>query len=375
MTDSAVVEVAIGLVLIFVVFSIAVSRINETVLDLLNYRGKNLEAALERFLDGRADGTKNAATEDPRTALSRQLLDGPLQDLRTPKRWHNSPGLTPPGKAKRRPSYISSEAFAHGILDLLGTPGQVAFSEISAADLPATAQDEYLTLTGALSVKSAKALQAAVRDAAAATPLTPAQQAQSDKVDALVTVLGQDRLTQAESLVAGWPDSDFKDNLVALLQRVGLDRDHLHRALVGWYDGVMDRVSGWYKRRVQLFLLGYAVAVTLLFNVDTISVTQVLWANPTVRVAAVSTAQSQVANGQAQGGVVKGGVTESTATALPIGWGSNHLPNDNWWLAILGWLITVFALSFGAPFWFEVLGRFVNMRAGGPKPVSSTSGA
>lgn len=48
----------------------------------------------------------------------------------------------------------------------------------------------------------------------------------------------------------------------------------------------------------------------------------------------------------------------------PHGWG--------WGWAVLGWLLTAVALSFGAPFWFQLLNQFVNMRSGGLRPPSTT---
>jgi len=42
-----------------------------------------------------------------------------------------------------------------------------------------------------------------------------------------------------------------------------------------------------------------------------------------------------------------------------------------WLLKLLGWLITAAALTFGAPFWFDVLGKLARVRnAGG---VASTT--
>ncbi len=34
----------------------------------------------------------------------------------------------------------------------------------------------------------------------------------------------------------------------------------------------------------------------------------------------------------------------------------------------LGWLITAAAVSLGAPFWFDLLNKLVNLRAAGKKP-------
>lgn len=33
-----------------------------------------------------------------------------------------------------------------------------------------------------------------------------------------------------------------------------------------------------------------------------------------------------------------------------------------------GWLLTIVAVSLGAPFWFDVLMKIANLRANGPKP-------
>jgi hypothetical protein len=35
-----------------------------------------------------------------------------------------------------------------------------------------------------------------------------------------------------------------------------------------------------------------------------------------------------------------------------------------------GWLIMAFALAFGAPFWFDLLGKLVNIRKSGLKPLT-----
>ena len=45
---------------------------------------------------------------------------------------------------------------------------------------------------------------------------------------------------------------------------------------------------------------------------------------------------------------------------LSFGWNWSHLLT-----ALFGWLITALAASLGAPFWFETLQRFVNIRGNG----------
>ena len=37
-------------------------------------------------------------------------------------------------------------------------------------------------------------------------------------------------------------------------------------------------------------------------------------------------------------------------------------------LQVVGWLLTGAALTLGAPFWFDLLNKFVNLRGAGVKP-------
>jgi hypothetical protein len=41
-------------------------------------------------------------------------------------------------------------------------------------------------------------------------------------------------------------------------------------------------------------------------------------------------------------------------------------------LKVIGWLITALALSLGAPFWFQLLNRLVDLRGAGAKPLSAS---
>jgi hypothetical protein len=400
-SESALIDVAIGLVLIFVVFSVAVSKLNELVLGMLNYRGRQLETALIRLVDGSPpvpEIPSNDVVAEPTAVLQppkpspvhRQLLDGPLAGLLIPARTGPRARTTPPARVGttvkyRLPSYISADSFARGVLDLLGSAPRSAFDSIDRGGLPASALAAYDECARVLNLANAQALQAAV---ARAKP--PA--GQEAKVDALVLALQHDRVDSAKATVSHWPESPLKTKLLAVLHRVGLDQDAVRAELITWFDDAMARFSGGYKRRVQLFLAGYAVVLTLVFNVDTIAVTQSFWHGPTVRAAAVAAADSVLANGgvippaescagsvsnTAQSDIcsaaaaAKAGIDDAKSLQIPLGWQDTPDDAQGWLVKLLGWLITVFGLSFGAPFWFDVLGKVVNMRSSGPKPVGS----
>jgi len=161
------------------------------------------------------------------------------------------------------------------------------------------------------------------------------------------------------------------------IDQAGDRRDRFTAALERSFDEGMDRVSGWYKRRAQYSLLAIAIVTALLINVDTFTVAQRLWKDKALRAAVAA----QAANTTAADARACGADTTDSAQAraaqcvdqvqqldLPIGWTHGSGP-DGWkgWLAKLGGLlVTAFALSLGAPFWFDLLSKIARLRASGP---------
>ena len=49
---------------------------------------------------------------------------------------------------------------------------------------------------------------------------------------------------------------------------------------------------------------------------------------------------------------------------IPLGWNPNPFSQafPAWLQTILGWLMTAIAVSLGAPFWFDMLNKIVNVR-------------
>jgi hypothetical protein len=159
-------------------------------------------------------------------------------------------------------------------------------------------------------------------------------------------------------------------------------------ALEKWFDDSMDRVSGWYKRRTQWITLGIAVALVLLLNVSTLRVAEQLSAEPKVLANVVAKAEAAAGEegpgeGQAGGGeegtseMKKAGeeaeaaVDDLAALSLPVFWTEEkNRPNsgEEWLIAVAGWLLTILAVSLGAPFWFDTLGKLSNLRMAGKKP-------
>ena len=44
--------------------------------------------------------------------------------------------------------------------------------------------------------------------------------------------------------------------------------------------------------------------------------------------------------------------------------------NDRICTHLMGWLLTIFAICLGAPFWFDLLNKVANLRGNGERPAS-----
>ena len=53
-------------------------------------------------------------------------------------------------------------------------------------------------------------------------------------------------------------------------------------------------------------------------------------------------------------------------------WGKDNNDVGDSWLYILGCILTAFALSVGAPFWFDLLNRLIKLRGAGVKEASGS---
>jgi len=70
--------------------------------------------------------------------------------------------------------------------------------------------------------------------------------------------------------------------------------------LEDWFNNTMDRVSGWYKRNNQVWLLIIGLSLALVFNVDSIELTNTLLRNNTAREQLAAMAQSSLQKSQGE---------------------------------------------------------------------------
>ncbi len=208
------------------------------------------------------------------------------------------------------------------------------------------------------------------------------------------------------------PDCNIRDVLLAQIVAANGDLDKLRTGVATWYDSAMDRVSGLYKRDMKYLSVLVGVLIAIGFNADSVSVTKALWQDPDLRAHMVSVgekvakdhlqkqvesdAQSAPSAQPAPVNPPDGQPPEKTADAklhdqlvdiqksidnansalkpLPIGWNGVTLTvgPTTWIERVLGWLITGLAVSLGAPFWFDILSKLVNIRGTGDKPARAS---
>lgn len=145
--------------------------------------------------------------------------------------------------------------------------------------------------------------------------------------------------------------------------------------LASWFDDVMDRSSGEYKRRASKWSLLFGVILACTFNVDSIAIATRMWREPTLRQVIVANANDYYPNTKVPMSPNEFVDQFNKQIDIPIGWTSTTMPKDGkaWLLKIFGLLISGLAAAQGAPFWFDILKKLVNVRSSGVSPKNSHS--
>jgi len=189
------------------------------------------------------------------------------------------------------------------------------------------------------------------------------------------------------------PDEDLKNVLRQLLNDADYELDRFRDNVRHWYDGVMDRASGWYKRNIQQILVVIGLLIAVLFNADTIAIYERLESDPESLQQILTMAEDYVLVNQDSDSLQPATISpefeeslaqvkqlinqeiEEASAPLGLGWSSVELDKLNvldWIYKVLGWIVTALAISLGAPFWFDLLRKLVNIRSAGNKPKTSS---
>ncbi len=398
-------DVAIGLVFIYILLSLLATTISEVIEGFLKSRGAYCLAALREIFDAEVKAKPGNGPVAGGIASAAHLLHD----------FFSHPFIYALYRGKN-PVPLSPDR-----LSLVGTTddGKIAVTAKQNASLPS-----YIPAS-----TFARTILIMLRDVAGGGAAATLQQ-----------------MTAAVENNNAWPDGKFRQAVVACLKEAQTDVDGVasdmqkaQALLEQWYNACMDRASGWYRRRKQKVLLIAGFAACAVFNVDSVHIAQTLYNDSTLRAAIV--AEAQVASKTGLDGL-KGSCSDQTSAAvaaasnafgsnsaatltsdaeseladsgvsmpsdaatasettqlastaaptgdsidqdvkaaqcfnkrlvdlkLPIGWNGDVRHNfavkpfSSVVSGIIGWLTTAFAITLGAPFWFDLLNKLVNLRA------------
>jgi hypothetical protein len=169
----------------------------------------------------------------------------------------------------------------------------------------------------------------------------------------------EDRLEQLRSLIQGLPEGDIKTSLSCMADATVKDIQTARENVEYWYDDIMKNVSRLYTQHARRIAIICALVVTIALDVDTITIANTLWTEPTVRAAAVVKAEQYVNQAASlEEADVASFVAELEELEIPILW-STPLPQDapDWLLKLFGWALTWLAIAQGSSFWYDMLRR------------------
>jgi hypothetical protein len=226
---SAILEVAIGIIFVYMLVAIICSAVREGIEAQLKTRAAYLERGIRELLhDVHGKGLAKSFYEHP-------LIYSLYADRYSPGATTTKPDLL--AKGGNLPSYIPAGNFATALLDIAARGPDTSLA--SSPDSPALTLDNVRA--SILNIES-----------------EPVQRVMLTAIDA------------AQG-----------------------NHDRARANLAAWYDSGMDRVSGWYKRSSQwiIFWIGLAIAVGL--NVNTITIADYLYRDDVARAAIVARAETK----------------------------------------------------------------------------------
>jgi hypothetical protein len=331
--DWVIIEVVIGLAFLFFVISIVSSAVYEGIAAIFKLRARALERGVVNLLTGR--------TQPLRQALGAMEVDGA------------APPAGDAGAPPSDPPAMTAGGLLTGVFnDPLISGYRVGQTDVDVKDY----KPKLPSYLASRSFRNALFNATHLLEATASQP--------PDGRDPL----GADQIRRnVEAAIAGIPSAHLQSTLNTIWVSVDRDVAEFREGVERWYDRAMERVSGWYKRWAQLLLFAIGVIVAVLVNADAIRIADELWSDDGVRSALVAQLGTQDPNPDAEEVL-----NQLEDLGFPVGWGGDKSPDGGWdvFAAITGWLITGVAVTFGAPFWFDFLGKVSNLRGAGKKPAS-----
>lgn len=416
MTDNLYLNIAIGLIFIYLIYSLFATTIMEIIASVFAHRHRMLERALEQMLDGKS--------------ISYYWWDKVLNFFLYLINYRKFKG------GNTQLIYNKNAGVTSGFMDkqnlVMTKPNGNAFS--------ADDKINNITTTSTQEVYRRKLNEKAKLFAACFTehPLyrrsaensllykKPAYISEKTFADILLHVLSgysngeiklwdiKDKIQNDDFLKRAGMNEGLQTILLQFINQTNGSLDEFRSKLENWFTETQKRVTGWYKKQATyiLFVIGFIISCAM--NADTIKMARTLSINKAARDKMVSFALEKVNDSSILKHHVKLDTTlslkdiynkvdsvyaadvSSVNKVMGVGWDTaliNKKLCDTGCInkkinscpillksvnitkqvfsksaLLLGILLTSLAISLGAPFWFDLLNRFINLRVAGKKP-------
>lgn len=374
-------EIVIGLIFIFLLLSLLATTVQEIVATLFSMRGRVLLKALMQLLEveekaaamaSRGAGKKHAKQKIKESKVYRKYMGTWLGQ-------------------KKLPSYLSAEQAVAVINDLL--------KDDEHEEVPIAGGSERQPFSILPQERSAEATTKTM------VPATISHLQQAGLKKHLTVLYNSERGMPVKNAETGERSTvtDYVENVEAEVEKA-------KAAFNKQYEEIMDRASGWYKRNVQLSLMIIGLIIGLAFDADTFKIYSNLTKYPDDRQKLLELADAFVDNKQYDRYYTAPDTSATAAEAAPapndttglaralelrgiadslllnqlqnvpsplgLGWEKpireQYQAAEKKFLFIIsklgGWLVTALAISLGAPFWFDMLQKVIQIRSAGTRP-------
>jgi hypothetical protein len=379
MFNSVILDVFIGLIFIYLLYSLLATVIQELIATYLGLRAKTLAKGIARMLDDEIPQQEGRNLFLRLNSLLMRILgisyvSSKNKDLSNIFYEHPLIKYLGSGKNLNKPAYLTGQNFAKVMTDLLR------------GDQIAPGDNTSFLIQNSLSAK---------------------------RTNWGSTEISQETLTYLKSI---WADAQG-------------DVEKFKETLAKWFDDTMERATGWYKKQTQLILLLVGLVLATVFNVDTFVIVKKLSNDQNARNNLVSMANAYIESEKTTpadttkikatlskplnpdsllaikkqldedilkantllgiGGwppdtvkILKDKKTKKVSYSYPIDlkaitptlnevnqgqiifnpWRKIDYISQLFYYHLFGFLVTALAISLGAPFWFDLLNKLMQLR-------------
>ncbi|MEH1784582.1 MAG: hypothetical protein V7L23_02990 [Nostoc sp.] len=374
-----VIDITLGLVFIYLILSLLASEIQELIATFLQWRAKHLKNSIELLLAGGSETEESDFTKarnlveilynDPLINTLNQQAKRKVEQLRENAKNTDKKGLE---EKQSGPSYLPSETFAITLLDTLKIPQLINYAKIPNEESKNSLQ---------MILASYKQLKEGINNLESESYKT---------IKKVYRDVDEDfKKFVNEELSDDVPDNLIK-SLAAIAQRSRIkigdlteEMNQFKNEVETWFDRSMDRASGVYKRNAKGVAISIGISIAILTNTDTFHLVKRLSQDSVIRSTIAQSATQRIdyikdSEGRKEIENLLGNAS------IPIGWqniNQQFEPNSGnvlliriWQVfrLICGWIVSGLAIAMGAPFWFDILNKVINVRNAGPKPAAYT---